>query len=115
MMKVEKKVILGCETRRHNRGRKRRWAAGEFGVPACRMEVSTYPLTSLRSALTTSFTPRFTCLCLEAEGLGWMGFGVGQWWAMGGLKNSGIGDECASWEELVEVPRFPATTRDTKT
>ena len=26
----------------------------------------THPLVSLRSAFTTSFTPRFTCLCLEA-------------------------------------------------
>ena len=32
-----------------------------------------HPLVSFRSALTTSFTPRFTCLCFEAAGRGGSG------------------------------------------
>ena len=33
-------------------------------------------MVSLRSAFTTSFTPRFTCLCLEAVFDGWAGWNV---------------------------------------
>lgn len=43
-------------------GREENW--GNAGARDAR----THPLTSFRSALTTSLTPRFTCLCLEAAG-----------------------------------------------
>lgn len=50
----------------------------------------THPLVSLRSAFTTSFTPRFTCLCLEATFDGWDGLDVsveniGRAWAANAL------------------------------
>lgn len=49
-----------------------------------------HPLVSLRSAFTTSFTPRFTCLCLEATFDGWDGLDVsleniGRAWAANAL------------------------------
>ena len=57
----------------------------------------THPLVSLRSAFTTSFTPRFTCLCLEAVEGGARGVsheararGVGRIDRRGGVRERGV-------------------------
>lgn len=62
--------------------------------------VNTHPLVSLRSAFTTSFTPRFTCLCLEAVHACAEVNGVCQFWGpslrkdifyIAGARRGGVG------------------------